>query len=41
MNSFGIGNTLIRECIRYLQAYKNKNERQSYDYLPLCTRSGT
>jgi len=26
--------------INTLEAVKNKNERQPFDYLPLCTRSG-
>ena len=35
------GIELISKIISVLQAYANKNERQSYDYLPLSTRSGT
>jgi hypothetical protein len=35
------GIELISKSISLLQDYKNKNERQSYDYLPLCTRDGT
>ena len=35
------GIELISKSISVLQVYENKNERQSYDYLPLCTRSGT
>ena len=34
------GTELISRIINVLQAYENKSERQSYDYLPLCTRSG-
>ena len=35
------GIELISESISILQAYENKNERQSYDYLPFSTRGGT
>ena len=35
------GIELISKSISVLQAYENKNERQSYDYLPLSTRGGT
>lgn len=35
------GIELISKNINVLQAYKNKNERQSYDYLPLCAQGGT
>ena len=35
------GIEFISKSISVLQAYKNKNERQSYDYLPFSTRGGT
>ena len=34
------GLELITRSINTLEVVKNKNERQSFDYLPLCTRSG-
>ena len=34
------GVELITRSINTLEAVKTKNERQSLDYLPLCTRSG-
>ena len=34
------GIELISKIISVLQAYENKNERQSYDYLPLSTLGG-
>jgi site-specific DNA recombinase len=34
------GLELITRSINALEVVKNKNERQSFDYLPLCTRSG-
>ena len=35
------GIELISQSISVLEGFKNKNERQSFDYLPLCTRDGT
>ena len=35
------GIELITQSISALKAYKNKNERQSYDDLPFSTRGGT
>ena len=35
------GIELISQSISILQKGVNKNERQSYDYLPFCTRGGT
>ena len=35
------GFDFIYQNISDLGGYKNKNERQSFDYLPLCTRDGT
>ncbi len=32
---------LMSKIISVLQEYENKNERQSYDYLPLSTQGGT
>ena len=34
------GLELITRSINTLEVVKNKNERQPFDYLPLCTRSG-
>ena len=34
------GLELITRSINALEVVKNKNERQPFDYLPLCTRSG-
>ena len=31
------GIELISQSISVLEGFKNKNERQSFDYLPLCT----
>ena len=35
------GIELISQSVSILQKGVNKNERQSYDYLPFCTRGGT
>ena len=35
------GIELISQSFSVLEGFKNKNERQSFDYLPLCTRDGT
>lgn len=35
------GFEFIYESIKKLNSIKRKNERQSYDYLPFCTQSGT
>ena len=34
------GVELILKIISTLEGFKNKNERLSFDNLPLCTRSG-
>ena len=38
---FNKGVELISQIINVLDSLKNKNERLSFDNLPLCTRDGT